>query len=216
MASISIQLHSVVPANLAERDLSDSEIWHTKLLLEAGNYYHISAPSGNGKTTLARVIYGIPQAFGGTLQWGGESVRDFSIKKWCTLRQRQLSIVFQDLRLFDKLTALENIQIKNELTNHHTIDSIEEMASQLNMKSLLGRKVVRLSQGERQRVAILRALCQPFDWLILDEPFSHLDHEMALKAAKLIRTEVERQEAGIIVLQLAPDQFFEYDQKLKL
>ena len=73
-----------------------------------------------------------------------------------------------------------------------------------------------LSQGEKQRVAIVRALCQPFSWLILDEPFSHLDTKTARAAARLIAEQAAARNAGIISLQLEDDDFFPYSKKWQL
>lgn len=216
MTPAAIQLHSVVPHNLARRDLSPSQIWNTQLELEPGQHYHISAPSGSGKTTLARLLYGIQQKFAGTMIWGQEHIKDFSLKKWSTIRQLQMAIVFQDLRLFAKLSAGENIHVKNELTGNKSQADINAMAGELGIRELLPNTTAQLSQGEQQRVAIIRGLCQPFKWIILDEPFSHLDQPLARKAAALIAAEAKNNQASIICLQLEGDNFFDYAEKLNL
>lgn len=62
--------------------------------------------------------------------------------------------------------------------------------------------VSRISFGQQQRVALLRALCQPFDFIFLDEPVSHLDKENAMIMAEILMLEVERQGAGVIVTSI--------------
>ena len=73
-----------------------------------------------------------------------------------------------------------------------------------------------LSLGQRQRVAAVRALCQPFEFLMLDEPFSHIDHENAVRLANLITEEVDRQGAGLIVTALDAIDLFDFDITLNL
>ena len=77
-------------------------------------------------------------------------------------------------------------------------------------------KVERLSFGQQQRVALLRALAQPFDFLLEDEPISHLDDENALTMASLVRQEVERQGAAVIVTSIGKRLPLEYNHILKL
>ncbi|MBZ0099885.1 MAG: ABC transporter ATP-binding protein, partial [Taibaiella sp.] len=73
-----------------------------------------------------------------------------------------------------------------------------------------------LSAGEQQRVAIVRALSQPFEWLLLDEPFSHLDFFNRQKAVALIKEVAGYTRAGIIVTSVAMNEDFVYDKKMLL
>ena len=76
------------------------------------------------------------------------------------------------------------------------------MAEMLGMAEFLQRKAGILSFGQQQRVAIIRSLCQPFDYLLADECFSHIDHENSLKAYQVIREECDSQRAGLILTSL--------------
>jgi putative ABC transport system ATP-binding protein len=72
------------------------------------------------------------------------------------------------------------------------------------------------SYGEQQRIAIIRALIQPFEWLLMDEPFSHLDENNTAKAAALIADECSQRNAGFIITDLDDDENFNYSKKLNL
>jgi ABC-type lipoprotein export system ATPase subunit len=81
---------------------------------------------------------------------------------------------------------------------------------------LLEKKIKILSYGERQRIAIIRSLMQPFEWLLLDEPFGHLDEENIRKACELIKSECKKRDAGILMTSLGPDYFLYYDNQFSL
>src|SRR6185295_14901973 len=131
------------------------------------------APSGTGKSTLIAYLYGIRKDFSGTIRFGNDS--SISLKQWSELRNKKIAVVFQDLRLFPQLTAMENIQLKNSFSKSKTEEEIIQLAAKLGIDHKLKSKCGNLSLGQQQRVAIIRSLCQPFEFLLLDEPFSHLD-----------------------------------------
>ncbi|MBK7690068.1 MAG: ATP-binding cassette domain-containing protein [Bacteroidetes bacterium] len=193
-----------------------SDIWNTTVLFERGKYYHIRASSGKGKSSLIHTLYGLQQKYEGQLQFNGTDCKGLSINQWCEIRSRHLSIVFQDLRLFEEHTALQNLLIKNELTGFTSESIIREYANRLGITHTLDRLVNTLSYGERQRVAIIRALLQPMDCLLLDEPFSHLDNENIQLAASLILESVKKSGATLIVCDLESDQHFPYHQNFLL
>ncbi len=212
-----IRLNSVKPAPIQDRLLHISEVWDTDLSFEKGKRYLISAASGKGKSTLLHVMYGLRTDYTGEIQIDKKSVHGFNLEDWAMIRQQRLSLVFQDLRLFPDLTGLENIQLKKQLTPNYTPSiSIEIMATQLGMQDLLLQTCGTMSYGQQQRIAIIRALQQPFDFLLLDEPFSHLDDDNIKAASKLIDAIVKEQQAGFILVSLGDTYHFEYDYILNL
>jgi putative ABC transport system ATP-binding protein len=130
------------------------------------------------------------------------------------LRTNNISIVFQDLRLFGELTAVENIEIKRCQTNTISTATVHEYLHRLGMSHKIDARAETLSYGERQRIAIIRALMQPFNWLLLDEPFSHLDNDNRHKAIELIRETVHARKAGMILADLNTNNYFAYTQTL--
>jgi putative ABC transport system ATP-binding protein len=143
-------------------------------------------------------------------------IRDNSIGDWTRLRQETFSIVFQNLRLFPQLTGLENILVKNDLTKTRSQQEIEKMAIQLGVFDILNQKAGTMSYGQRQRIAIIRALCQPFSFLLLDEPFSHLDDENIKIACQLIEQVVAENQASILLVSLGDDYYLNCEERLSL
>ena len=211
-----LRLQHVVPAPIADRDQSASHIWRKEVSLQPGAWYHIHAPSGTGKTSMAHLLYGLRHDYEGTYEIDGQDTKAWQLDNWCRLRQSKVSIIFQDLRLLPEYTARQNIQLKAQLVP--TVPETEwiSWAEQLGIAALLDKPVRTLSQGERQRTAIIRALVQPFHWLVADEPFSHLDDRNTELAANLIREVLERQQAGMICLQLEKDALFPYHHQWQL
>lgn len=200
---MAIRLENLIPLPMLEQDTTGSVIWEAEsVVFEKGKRYIIEASSGRGKTSLLSVIYGIRKDYQGTVFLDNRNIAGFTGKQWSVIRKEELSFIFQGLELFDDLTALENIQLKNSITHYKTLTAIEGMAKKLGMGDFLHQKAGILSFGQQQRVAILRALCQPFDFLLADECFSHIDQDTSQDAFQLIREECEIQEAGLILTSL--------------
>ena len=202
---------------MLEQDTSGSEVWEAEsLLLEQGLSYVVEAPSGRGKTSLLSVIYGIRTDYQGVVFMDDRELVSFTPRDWSLTRKSKLSFIFQGLELFDDLTALENIRLKNNITAYHSEERITEMAHALGIEPFLHRKAGILSFGQQQRVAIIRALCQPFNFLLADECFSHMDHENSLTAYQLIREECEVRDAGLILTSLNETGLPNINHSLKL
>lgn len=214
--SLKLAGNNLIPHPLQDRDISASELWLKEWSMEPGTFNRIQAPSGTGKTTFANLLYGLRHDYDGTLFLDGTDTTGFEVEKWCALRQSNIAMVFQDLRLFLKYTAWENIQLKAQLTEYVPESTWRNWTERLGIETLLEQPCHTLSQGEKQRVAIVRALVQPFDWIILDEPFSNLDLANTDKAAALIDEVTKDQSAGLICLQLDPEHHFEYDKTFNL
>ena len=211
------RFEKMIPLPLLEQDTEGSEVWEAQsLLLEQGKSYVIEAPSGRGKTSLLSVMYGIRTDYRGEVFLEDSNIKSFSWRDWSALRKKRLSIIFQGLELFDDLSTLENIQLKNNITGHVSKEKIEELVQALGMEPYLHRKAGILSFGQQQRVAIIRALVQPFDFLLADECFSHMDKENTLKAYQLIQHECEVRNAGLVLTSLNKTELSGIDVKLKL
>lgn len=183
-------------------DVSQSEIWGNEIIVSQGEHVHIVAPSGSGKTSLIHFIYGIRSDYGGSVLINNAEVKNLHSEKKAAIRQKHLSIIFQDLRLFSEETARKNIEIKRRLSPYHNADAINTMAQRLGIAHKLDQKAGTCSYGEQQRIAIIRSLMQPFDFLLLDEPYSHLDELNRQKAMELIYEECEKRNAAMVFADL--------------
>ena len=211
-----INLQEVVPTYFERDQTNGSEVWDKSIVLNKGEHVHIVAPSGSGKTSLIHFIYGLRKDYDGKISYQNENIKNFSLEKFSTFRQKNLSIVFQDLRLFTDQTARENIELKRQLNPYHPAQKIDEMAKHLGIANKLNRLAKTCSYGEQQRIAIIRSLMQPFDFLLLDEPFSNLDENNRNKAFELIDEECKQRNASMIFADLKVLDFFTNEKRLRL
>ena len=211
-----IQLRKVSPDYIEKEKRSVSQIWEQNISINKSEHLHIVAPSGSGKTSLIHFIYGLRKDFSGSILYGDTDIKKLSTESFSAFRQNKISIIFQDLRLFENQTVKENIEIKRILNPYHTTVEIDKMAERLGIENKLNQKAKTCSYGEQQRIAIIRALMQPFDFLLLDEPYSHLDEENRKKAMDLIYEECRKREAAMIFADLKPLDFFKEEKIIYL
>lgn len=211
-----ISLRSVLPHVFKEQADLDSEVWKRNISFEKGKTYLVEAMSGTGKSTLCSYLLGYRNDYSGEILFDATDIRPLKTTDWCNLRQRHISHLFQELRLFPELTALENVLIKNKLADWKSEKEIVEWFHRLGIAEKLNAKVGKMSFGQQQRVAMMRALCQPFDFIMLDEPISHLDEVNAGIMAEIMTAEAKRQGAGIIVTSIGKHMALPYDKVFKL
>ena len=211
-----IRLQQTLPQAFARRDAITSQIWHQDIIFSKGKRYLIEAASGTGKSSLCSYIYGYRRDYQGIINFDERNIRSLSIHEWVELRKHSLSMLFQELRIFPELTALENVQLKNRLTNYKKKKEILALFETLGIAEKVNEKAGKLSFGQQQRVAFIRALCQPFDFIFLDEPISHLDDDNGTLMGRMLTEEAERQGAGIIVTSIGKHIELEYNKVMKL
>lgn len=212
----SIHLRQTLPQVFADRDAITSDVWHRDIVFRKGKRYLVEAASGTGKSSLFSYIYGYRRDYQGIIDFDERNIRSLSVDEWVTIRKHSLSILFQELRLFPELTALENVLLKNRLTNYKKKKEILALFQTLGIADKADQKAGKLSFGQQQRVAFIRSLCQPYDFILLDEPVSHLDEENSFLMSRLLVEEAERQQAGIIVSSIGKHLELEYDARLPL
>jgi len=213
-----ISLNNIIPIPLRDRLAQrKSDIWNTACSFAPGELVKIKAPSGTGKTTFIHIIYKLRTDYTGTVTWNNEDIKNINAEKLAAYRQQNISVIFQDMRLFDNLTIKENIELKRIMAKPvYEAGYITEMAARLGITHILNQRAGLCSYGEQQRAAIIRALIQPFNWLFMDEPFSHLDNNNTKLAAELIQSECAKRNAGFILTDLDDDDNLPYTKKLSL
>lgn len=211
-----IKLHNVLPQVFRGRQSTESEIWQNNITLEKGKFYLVEANSGTGKSSLCSFIYGYRNDYDGEILFDDENTANYSISKWSEIRKKHLSILWQELRLFPELTTWENIQIKNQITNYQTESQINEWLERLGIADKRDALIGRMSYGQQQRVALIRTLCQPADFIFADEPISHLDPTNSQIMVEILTAEARKQGAGVIATSIGKRLELDYDVTLKL
>jgi putative ABC transport system ATP-binding protein len=211
-----LQITDLLPTYFEEGRKNTSEIWGKDIRFGKGELVQIVAPSGSGKTSLVHFLYGMRQDYSGTVSYAGKAIRSFGAEDFARYRKDHISIIFQDLRLFPGQNVFENIDIKRQLNPYHPPEKIPEMLERLGIGSKLRSKCSTCSYGEQQRIAIIRALMQPFDFLLMDEPFSHLDNRNSEKAMELMLEETQKRGATIIFADLERIPFYPHTKLFHL
>ena len=212
-----IILKQVLPPVFSESgDVLDSDVWKKDVTLERGQVYLIEAASGTGKSSFCSYLYGYRDDYSGQIYFDDQDIRRLSVSRWIDLRRHSLSLLFQELRLFPELTAWENVMIKNNLTGYKNDKEIEAFFEQLGIADKKNSLVGKMSFGQQQRVAFIRALCQPFDFIFLDEPISHLDEENGHILSSILLKEAESRGSGVIVTSIGKHLDIRYDKVLRL
>ena len=211
-----IHLDNVLPEVFAQRDNLSSEVWKQQVTFNKGHLYLVEADSGMGKSTFCSYVIGYRHDYTGRISFDNDDIHEFRTTDWIRIRRRHISHLFQELRLFPELTAYENVEIKNKLTNFKSKKEITDWFDALGIGDKLDAKIGHMSFGQQQRVAMIRALVQPFDFILADEPISHLDDTNSRAMGDIMMSEAKRQGAGVIVTSIGKHIDLNYEQTLKL
>ncbi|MDE7160935.1 MAG: ATP-binding cassette domain-containing protein [Muribaculaceae bacterium] len=195
----SITLSGLLPRVFISENIPPSEVWRSPLRFERGKTYLVEAASGGGKSSLAAFLYGLRDDYEGKLLFNERDTRTYTISDWQETRRRHIAYLPQELALFPELTALDNIRLKLALTGDPSESMALKWMERLGMSGRLDYPAGKLSIGQQQRVALVRSLCQPFDFILLDEPVSHLDEANNRIAAAIVAEEAARRGAGVIM-----------------
>ena len=211
-----IQFKYVIPQVFASREEQNSDVWQQDITFEKEKVYLIEAESGKGKSTFCSYLIGYRHDYSGQVMFDDVDARSLKVADWTGIRQQHISMLFQELRLFPELTAMENVLIKNNLTGYKSREEIINWFEMLGIPDKKDVKIGRMSFGQQQRVALIRSLVQPFDFLVADEPVSHLDDQNARIMGDILMQEVRRQGAGLIVTSIGKHMDLNYDKVVQL
>ena len=161
---------------------------NVSLTVNPGEVYLLMGPSGSGKTTLITILGGLLSSTDGDVVINGEDITRLKENKLPEFRLNNIGFIFQSFNLLSALTAVENVAVPlmaKSISRKVALDRAKEMLKILGLDSRLDNKPANLSGGEKQRVAIGRALITDPDIILADEPTANLDskngHEVMLK-----------------------------------
>lgn len=213
---MTITFNAVIPKPLSEQTFANESVWGSDFEINSNEKIILNAVSGKGKSTFVSFLSGHRSDYEGEIKINQKSIKSFSPDDWAELRQTKISTVYQDLKLIENLTGFENLLVKNELTNHFEETKLNKLIERVGLKDHTKTTAQNLSYGQKQRFAILRALCQPFEILILDEPFSHLDLNNQKILIEIIEEELKLNNAGFLLTSLDNAHPITYNKELFL
>ena len=185
--------------NVFQDQVLESDLWKSSLQIKSTEQIMLHAPSGKGKTSFIYYLTGLRNDYTGTIFVDNNDIRTLTMNQWTNLRRTKFSVVYQDLQLFEQLTVKENISMLPEFAEGYSLESARELLEYLGIEEKWESKTGMLSFGQKQRLALVRSLMKPFDLLICDEPFSHLDLSNTSKCIELIQRRVKEENAGFII-----------------
>lgn len=211
-----IRLNNLVPHVFAQSGDLGSAVWQRDVTFHKGHLYLVEAESGKGKSTFCSYLLGYRHDYSGELYFDDCLASRLRVADWVAIRQTHVSHLFQELRLFPELTAMENVEVKNKLTGFKSPKEIENWFERLGIADKRDSKIGLMSFGQQQRVALIRALAQPFDFILADEPISHLDDNNSKVMGELLMEEARKQGAGVIITSIGKHMALDYDKTLSL
>lgn len=173
--------------------------------VSSGEHLAVTGPSGCGKTTLLQMLAGVLTASSGAVRVGDAELSAMSDAERRRFRITSVGQVFQDFELLESLRLGENILLPYFINGALNFDATvrsraENLASSVGLRDLLNRPVTKLSQGERQRVAICRAVVANPKWILADEPTGNLDAKSKLATMQLLHDQARAADATLIVV----------------
>jgi heme exporter protein A len=161
--------------------------------LPAGELLQVEGPNGSGKTSLLRILCGLSQPEEGTVFWNENDIQEYS-----TEYLQQVSYVGHKNGIKSELTALENLNVAQELLESQNGVSPEKALQRFGVKGYEDILTGKMSSGQRRRVALSRLLFSNANLWVLDEPFTSIDEEGKQLIKKIIETQLEKD--GMVII----------------
>jgi putative ABC transport system ATP-binding protein len=185
---------------LAHRYGSNEVLRLAEWRVAPGERWLVLGPSGSGKTTLLHLVAGLIRPAEGELEVAGENLRKLDGMRLDRWRGATVGIVLQSLHLLRHLSVRDNLRIAQYLAHAPQDDArIAETLGALGVAGKAARRAAELSEGERQRVAVARAVVNRPQLLLADEPTANLDDRAAAQTVELLLEQAERHGATLVV-----------------
>lgn len=183
-------------------DHKTTAIKNVSLQASEGRLILLLGPSGSGKTTLLTLIAGLIEATSGTIMLYGKQIKNYTSKELQVLRANRVGFIFQTFHLLSSLTAIENIAIVNRFAGNSRSDAKDNahtLLQKFKLSHLAKKFPQNLSQGEKQRVAVARAIANEARLIIADEPTACLETEQGFEIIRLLHSYARDENKCIIV-----------------
>ena len=179
-------------------EVSINALHDASFTVEKGELVVIVGPSGAGKTTLLNILGGMDTLSSGTVILDGQKISDMNRKQLTNYRRHDVGFVFQFYNLIGNLTALENVELANQICKNplDAADILRRVGLEDRMKNFPSQ----LSGGEQQRVAIARALAKNPKLLLCDEPTGALDYQTGKAILKLLQDTGRETSMTVIII----------------
>ena len=175
-----------------------------ELEVKEGEFIAILGKSGSGKSTLLNLIGALDRPDSGSIYYDGKEINGFSESDLDSLRNAFLGFVFQFHYLLPEFTALENVMLPAMLMKKNSVDDIRKRATELlqdvELGDRLNHKPAELSGGEKQRVAVARAMINSPKLILADEPTGNLDEETSENIHRLLKKINSEKKQTIVVV----------------
>ena len=195
-------VHKIYPGAVPVRALSA-----VSLSVPLGAFAVVAGPSGSGKTTLLSLLGGLDRPSAGRVMACGTDLTDLSEQALVAYRRQAVGFVFQDFKLIDVLTALENVALALRVRGHRRAEAEARALAVLETLGLGSRargRPAELSGGEKQRVAVARALVSEPRLILADEPTANLDGPAGEEVVNLLRSTARARETTVVVVSHDP------------
>lgn len=197
------------------------------LKLEGGKALALAGPSGAGKSTLVRLLTGLLPPSAGDIRLGTAAIHTLGHEQRRAFRLAHIGLVFQDFALLDYLTVIENILLPHQFRGAVGSGPVaaqrdnfgakaRELAQRLQISQYLDKRVSQLSQGERQRVAVARALVHEPQFIFADEPTASLDPSRGRIVVDLLIEDVRQRGACLVMVTHDPNLLPLFDQTVRM
>jgi ABC-type lipoprotein export system ATPase subunit len=166
-----------------------------------GEHWLLLGQSGSGKTTLLHLLGGLLRPKNGFVKIRDTEIQKLSLSALDQFRGKNIGIIFQNPHFVGALTVEENMQIAQYLANEkQDKNRVKELLESLNLGHKLKSKTSELSEGEKQRVSIARALVNRPEVILADEPTSALDDHNCEEVLKLLEAQAKEQNATLLIV----------------
>ena len=186
----------VTPAQMGEIEIK--ALNKTNFEIDEGELVVILGPSGAGKTTCLNILGGMDSATSGEFIIDGVDITKLKEKELIKYRRNDIGFVFQFYNLVQNLTALENVELANQLCKDHL--NPETILKKVGLKDRMNNFPSQLSGGEQQRVAIARAISKNPKILLCDEPTGALDYKTGKQILKLLEDTCHKEDMTVIIV----------------